>query len=154
MAGCHCVLPTRTGGTPSASLLDHNLSFVDSSLYWVTASSHGEANFLIAIINSNALYQLVEPLMPKGQFGARHLHKHLWKLPIPRYDEGVQLHRDLAQSGEAAAAGVQVVLAKLREERGDKLTVTIARREIRKWLRESDEGAAVERLVGELLGGR
>ena len=43
-----------------------------------------------------------------------------------------------------SAAGVQVVLAKLREERGDKFTVTIARRQIRKWLRNSDEGAAVE----------
>ena len=63
------------------------------------------------------------------------------------------LHRNLASAGEAAAAGVQVVLAKLREERGDKLTVTIARRDIRKWLRSSKEGAAVERLVGELLGG-
>ena len=26
--------------------------------------------------------------MPKGQFGARHLHKHLWKLPIPEFDPG------------------------------------------------------------------
>ena len=64
------------------------------------------------------------------------------------------LHRNLAQAGEAAAAGVQTSpQAKLREQRGDKLTVTIARREIRKWLRSSKEGAAVERLVGELLRG-
>ena len=26
---------------------------------------------------------MVTPLMSKGQFGARDLHKHLWKLPIP-----------------------------------------------------------------------
>ncbi len=24
--------------------------------------------------------------MPKGQFGARDLQKHLWKLPIPEFD--------------------------------------------------------------------
>ena len=42
----------------------------------------------------------------------------------------------------------------LRQERGDGLTVTIARRELRKWLRASAEGAAVERTVGRLLGGK
>ena len=32
------------------------------------------------------------------------------------------------------------------------MTVTIARRELRKWLRASDEGQAVEDVVGRLLG--
>ena len=32
------------------------------------------------------------------------------------------------------------------------MTVTIARRELRKWLRESAEGQAVEDVVGRLLG--
>ena len=38
--------------------------------------------------------------------------------------------------------------------RNSRLTVTIARREIRKWLRESAEGQRVEEVVGELLGDR
>ena len=141
-------------GIPTASLVGNSQAFIDSGVYWLSCENMSEANYLLAIINSETSYEAVMPLMAKGQFGARHLHKHMWKLPIPEYDEGVQLHRDLTTAGEAAAAGVQVVLAKLREERGDKLTVTIARREIRKWLRESKEGKAVERLVGELLGGR
>ena len=41
-------------------------------------------------------------------------------------------------------------LANLRQDRGA-LTVTIARRELRKWLRESTEGKAVEEAVRELL---
>ena len=32
-------------------------------------------------------------------------------------------------------------------------TVTLVRREVRKWLRESAEGQRVEGVVGELLGG-
>ncbi len=36
---------------------------------------------------------------------------------------------------------------------GHNLTVTIARRELRKWLRASPEGQAVEKAVGRLLGG-
>lgn len=40
-----------------------------------------------------------------------------------------------------------------RHSRGNhsKVTVTIARRELRKWLRESREGRAVEEAVTELL---
>ncbi len=139
-------------GVPTAALLSDPIEIVDYKLYWIGVRNPPEAHYVLSIINSDCLYNAVMPLMPKGQFGARDLMKHLWKLPIPEYDEGVPLHRNLASAGEAAAAGVQVELAKLREERGDKLTVTIARREIRKWLRSSKEGAAVERLVGELLG--
>ena len=138
-------------GAPTAARVNEADALIDFTLFWIGVTQANEANFLLSIINSETMYEALAPLMPKGQFGARHVQKHLWKLPIPRYDEGIPLHRDLAAVGEAAAAGVQVELAKLREERGDKLTVTIARREIRKWLRESEEGGAVERLVGELL---
>ena len=141
------------GGRPTASIVNDSSALIDSSLYWVTCLTTTEATFLMAIINSETSYEAVMPLMAKGQFGARHLHKHMWKLPIPMYDEGFPLHRNLASASEAAAAGVQLELAKLREQRGDKLTVTIARREIRKWLRSSAEGKTVERLVGKLLGG-
>ena len=34
-----------------------------------------EAYYLLAIINSDALYEAVTPLMPKGQFGSRDLDK-------------------------------------------------------------------------------
>ena len=43
-------------------------------------------------------------------------------------------------------------LGNLRQLYPDRLTVTIARREIRRWLRESAEGKRVEEVVGELLG--
>ena len=110
-----------------------------------------EANYLLAIINSQALYGAVIPLMSKGQFGARDLHKHLWKLPIPEFDPGNGQHTDIAKAGEAAARGAAQQLAQLREQR-EKVTVTVVRRELRRWLRESAEGKAVERVVGRLLG--
>ena len=141
-------------GEPTAALLLDATAVVDHKLYWMPAVDVAEANYLLAIINSQSLAESVNTLTTPNWSGkTRDLHKHLWKLPIPEYDEGFPLHRNLAQAGEAAAAGVQLELAKLREQHGDKLTVTIARREIRKWLRSSKEGAAVERLVGELLGG-
>ena len=139
-------------GAPTAAIVTDSDAIIDYTGFWFACVNSAEANYTLSLINSDFLYAAIEPLMAKGQFGARHVQKHLWKLPIPEYDEAIPLHRNLAQAGEAAAAGVQTVLNQLREQRGDMLTVTIARRDIRKWLRESKEGKAVERLVGELLG--
>ena len=75
---------------------------------------------------------------------------HLWKLPIPEFDSSIGLHVEVSEAGKTAAAGGAKQLERLRQER-DRLTVTIARRELRKWLRASDEGKAVEDGVGRLL---
>ena len=72
-------------GAPTAALIQGNESLVDYTLFWIACSDIQEANYLLAIINSQALYEAVASLMPKGQFGARHLEKHLWKLPIPEF---------------------------------------------------------------------
>ena len=140
-------------GEPTAGLLEGSATLVDHLLYWIPCKDMYEANYLLAIINSDALQAAVKPLMSKGQFGARDLHKHLWKLPIPEFDPARELHAAIAKAGATTAAGAKRKLDELRELRGDKLTVTIARRELRKWLRDSTEGEAVENSVGKLLAG-
>ena len=155
-------------GQPTAAVLADDDALIDETLYWITCKNTGEANYLLAIINSIGLYDAVSGLMSKGQFGARHLHKHLWKLPIPEYDPAVALHAELAGAGEAAARGAADRLAGLRAEyrqrrddwdargrrgREPALTVTIARRELRHWLRATPEGAAAEAAVSRLLAG-
>ena len=140
-------------GAPTAALIQGSESLVDYTLFWIACGDMQEANYLLGIINSQALYEAVASLMPKGQFGARHLEKHLWKLPIPEFDAGNTLHAEVSEAGKAAARGATEHLASLRRTR-DRITVTIARREIRKWLRESQEGKAVEKAVGELLAGK
>ena len=122
-------------------------------MFWVACKNADEANYLLAIINSQKLYDSVKSLMPKGQFEARHLHKHLWKLPIPEFDPAQERHATIANSGATAVAGAEAKLNELREQRGDKLTVNIARRELRIWLGASSEGKAVETAVGRLLAG-
>ena len=150
-------LPVRlvyaSSGQPTAALVEDSRLLVDYTLFWVACKDVEEGNYLLAIINSDALYKEVQPMMPKGQFGARHVQKHLWRLPIPEYDPGDQLHLDIAQAGASAATGAADQLAALRKTRGDHLTSTIARRELRKWLRASDEGKAVESAVARLLAG-
>ena len=139
-------------GAPTASLMTDETSIVDYTLYWLTCQTKEEAHYLTTIINSGVLYEKLEPMMPKGQYGARHVQKHLWRLPIPEFDGGDSLHVSIAGAGRQAAAGAERELRNLRR-RYPRLTVTIARREIRKWLRESVEGKRVEEVVGLLLGG-
>ena len=137
-------------GVPTAAVLSDDEAVIDHKLFWITCQNAEEADYLLAVINSDVLYELVKPVMSKGQFGARDLQKHLWKLPIPEFDPGDPLHNALSRAGRAAAEGAARELAALRQTR-PKLTVTVARRELRKWLRESEEGTEVEWAVKELL---
>ena len=150
---CHRPIRVVYGGwgAPTAALLQDDDVIVDYKLFWIACKDAEEANYLLAIINSDTLYEMVTPLMSKGQFGARDLQKHLWKLPIPEFDPEDSLHTAVSKAGEAASVGAADQLAQLHEER-DRVTVTIARRELRKWLRNSPEGQAVENAVTKLLG--
>ena len=127
-----------SSGQPTAAILDEDSGLVENVLFWVPCTGIEEANYLLAIVNSEALYESVSGLMPKGQFGARHLHKHLWNLPIPEFDPAEELHVVIAEAGVMAAARAKTILDHLREQRGDDLTVAIVRRELRAWLRTSD----------------
>ena len=143
-------------GAPTAALLHEDDAIVDYKLFWVTCRDAQEAYYLLAIINSDALYEMVTPLMSKGQFGARDLQKQLWKLPIPEFDPRMRYTPSYPRLAEWRQRERLSDWPELREDRGE-VTVTIARREIRKWLRESEEGKAVEEAVGALLankGGR
>ena len=143
------------GGEPTAAILNDAAELVDETLYWVACRDVDEANYLLAIINSQALATAVNRYTTPNWSGkTRSLHKHLWRLPIPEYDGSNAEHRALAEAGAAAAQGAQARLGEAREERasrGARLTVTIARRELRAWLRTSPEGVAVEAGVGALL---
>ena len=138
-------------GAPTAALLHEDDAIVDYKLFWIACRDAREAYYLLAIINSDTLADAVNKYTTPNWSGkTRDLQKHLWKLPIPEFDAGKPLHVEVSEAGDAAAQGVARQLAQLRQDRGD-VTVTIARRELRKWLRESTEGKAMEEAVGELL---
>ncbi len=138
-------------GQPTAAIIEAHDTIVDYTLFWTLCRDNQEAHYVLAIINSRALYETAKPLMAKGQFGARHLQKHLWKLSIPEYDTTNRLHQKIATAGQAAASGAAQQLNALRQERGAAVSTTIARRELRRWLAQSDEGKQVETLVKQLL---
>ncbi len=149
----HPVVFYASSGRPTAAV-GFGSSTVESTLYWIECTDWTEACYIAAVINSEFLNQHLKPLMPKGQFGARHVQKHLWRLPIPEFDSDESLHLEIAEAGADAAVGAESVWREIEAERraaGKSVSVTIARREIRAWLAESAEGKRVEALVERLL---
>ena len=141
-----------SGGQPTATLLTDVNALLDKRLYWITCKDTQEANYLLAIINSDTLATAVNQYTtPNWAGNTQDLQKHLWKLPIPEFDAGDVRHQAVAEAGARAASAANDRLSQLRQQFGERLTVTITRRELRKWLRASAEGAAVEGVVESLL---
>ncbi len=139
-----------SSGRPTAAIISDPTAVIENSLYWVSCDSEQEALYLLAIINSDALRKRVEPLMPKGQFGARHLHKHLWKLPIPAFDPANADHIEVSEAGAAAEKAAERELKTIIAD-NEQTTVTAIRKEIRSWLDTSPAGNSVEGAVENLL---
>ena len=144
-----------TSGRPTAAVLLSPNSLADTKLYWVKCETLEEAHYLAVIINSDTLEQAVQKFMPKGQFGARDLHKHLWRLPIPTYDPADHHHATLAKLGSQLATEAATHLATIRTTRAANnkpTTITVARRELRQWLSTHPPAQQVEQLVARLIG--
>ena len=140
-----------SAGEPTAAIIAESDAIIDYKLFWATCKDEQEAHYVLAIINSRTLYKAAQSLMSKGQFGARDLQKHLWKLSIPEYDATNHLHQKIAMAGQTAASGTIQQLQNLYNQRGDTVSTTVVRRELRGWLAQSDEGKQVETLVKRLL---
>lgn len=170
-----------SAGRPTAALLPDRDAIIDTTLYWVPCVSLEEAMYLVAIINSTAMYERVAPLMSKGAFGPRHVEKQIWRvgggerdlhkqpfrLGIPEYDPEDRLHAALAAASTEAAAEAHRVLRNVRISRQPRddfglygaivpaaavpVSGTVARREIRDWMATAPIQQLVEDLVGRLL---
>ena len=139
-----------TSGRPSAAVIKDDRSIIDTKLYQVTCRGISEANYLIAIINSDILAASVKPFCGTNwSHKIRDLHKHLWKLPIPEYDSRISLHRRLSRLGRDAAKEASEFLAP-----DPNVTPRKARELMRhEWQPTSKVAARIEQAVAELLRG-
>ena len=142
-----------SSGQPTAAVCEDEDAIIDYTLFWVQCDTIAEARYLTGVINSRVLRERVEPLMPKGQWGSRHVQKHLWKLPIPRFDPGDPAYLEVAVTADAATRGAGAVLDAKRSSlpNGTALTSRAARGSVREWLQMSQEGRAVEEAVASIF---
>jgi hypothetical protein len=127
----------------AAALITDPQVVVEHAVYWAAVATEVEGRYLVGILNSPSLTDLVRPLMSYGK-DERHIDKHVWKLPIPTYDPANDRHLEISRlSGE------------LTDEFGDTVFrsrnfVTI-RRDLRAELAKNEKGRRLNDLVIELL---
>ena len=140
------VIFTASGTLPAAAVLPDHHSIVEHKLYWSPVHSQSEADYLLAILNSETARGLVEHLQSRGQWGARDFDKVMFTLPIPRFDASNPLHKKLAK----AAAHAEEVAATVPMKENTHFIK--ARQLIRAALQEDGIAAKIDDLVAQLLG--
>ena len=138
------VIYNTAGMHLAAARLNDAQGIVTSNLYWCTVNSDAEAQYLCCVLNSPVTTEFVRPLMSYGK-DERHIHKHVWKLPIPEYDASQSALSRLAELGaqsEAIAATLPI-----REE----VHFSAQRRDIRNQLSSSHISEEIDQLVYEIL---
>ena len=73
---------------------DRSRIIIDQTLYWYLADSEEEAIYLVGILNSDAIRNLIRDFQPEGSFGKRHIHTLPYKL-IPLYDANESTHLEV-----------------------------------------------------------
>ena len=139
-----------TSGKLTAAIIDDPKVIIDSKLFWIPVQSRKEAEYLTGILNTTAAYQATAPYMSQGLMGARDVHKHVWNLPIPSYDDKNPSHRNIAKLASKTMEKVQKELDRIGK-RNAKFTLSRARTEARKIVSTCRPGRELEKEVTKLL---
>jgi hypothetical protein len=117
------------------------------TLHYYDTNDVGEAFYLVSILNSSILDELIKPMQSKGSFGERDICKKLFEYPVPKYDSAKPIHKRLSELGMKATNVAQENLPQILKEHGydEKLRergvllpqeVATVRRELRERLRD------------------
>ena len=138
------VVYAKSGTLPAATIVEDLSAVLDHVLYWA-ATGKREAQYLTAILNSEAARSRVAAMQARGQWGARHFDKLMFELSIPLFDVDDPLHQDLATAAKRAAS----VAAKVPLKEG--MYFVTARKHIRTALHDHGIAQEIEDLVTRLL---
>ena len=110
------VLCPTSGDIMRAARARSGEAVADSTLYWYRTRTSREAGYLTVLLNTNCLQHAYTSARESG----RHFHLHPWrKVPIPRYDATVPLHREIAElCTQAEKVAARTVNAELEAARG------------------------------------
>jgi hypothetical protein len=86
--------------------------YADYNTYWAAARSESEAHYLVSILNSRKINEIVKPFQSMGLMGERDICKKILEIPIPEYDKADSTHKRLAEISASAAAKVRELIQK------------------------------------------
>ncbi|WP_244564432.1 N-6 DNA methylase [Rhizobium sullae] len=139
------IVYNRAGMHLMAAKVKEPRAIIASGLYWASMETEEEADYLCAVMNAPVTTEMVRPFMSYGK-DERDIHKHVWEVPIPKYDPEIASHRRLSELGKSAE---EIVAAFPIDP---DLHFAATRRHIRAHLEATGEGQEINELVFELLG--
>ncbi|WP_447983764.1 N-6 DNA methylase [Nitrospira sp. Nam74] len=102
----YLVLYNRSGTNVSAACIDRRslaLPFVvDCTLHWLSCSVLAEADYLVAVLNAEAVNEAIKPFQSMGLLGERDIYNKVLDLPFPEYDSSQPTHVALSDLGAEA----------------------------------------------------
>lgn len=134
-----------SGANLCAAKLEDSRCLVQSGLNWTGLTTDDEADYLIAILNSTKMTELVKPFMAFGQ-SERHFGNDMWQVGIPTFEETDPVHMAVVRIGRE--------LEKLAKKHPPDLSKYFAteRTRIRKVLAATEEMDKLNQLVEQLVG--
>jgi hypothetical protein len=120
----------------------------DCTTFYSCLGSPPEASFLAAVLNAPAVDKAIKASQARGLWGARHVHKKVLDLPIPKFDAESNAHRRLAEIGETCAKRVNEWIA--AGGPGQTRSIGLLRSRVRQMLK--DELAEIDSIVKPMLG--
>ncbi|WP_247750756.1 MULTISPECIES: N-6 DNA methylase [unclassified Rhizobium] len=139
------IVYNRAGMHLMAAKLKEPRAIIASGLYWAAMDTEHEADYLCAVMNAPVTTEMVRPFMSYGK-DERDIHKHVWEVPIPKYDPENTLHRRLSELGRKAEG----IVASFPIDIDVHFSAT--RRHIRGHLNATVEGQEINELTFELIG--
>ncbi|MFN5978835.1 MAG: SAM-dependent DNA methyltransferase, partial [Pseudanabaena sp.] len=94
------ILYATSGMHICSARLSNRQAIIDSNLYWATTESLEESYYLCSILNAEITTLETRPLMSYGK-DERHIHKHVWQLKIPKFNQKSKLHLEISKIGKA-----------------------------------------------------
>ena len=137
-----------SGTYPAAVLLENKRGIIDSSLYYAVVKTKQEGLYLEGILNSNSLMNRIQSLQAQGQWGARHISRHLLKPYFPQYDSKNPLHQKIVDCAQ------QIKKIVLSVPLDSSWKFQKSRQQIRKKIQEAERGTLwkqLNQLVNTLL---
>ena len=142
------VLYPTSGDIMRAARVRPGEAVADSTLYWYQARTTKEAAYLTVLLNTSSLQHAYTSARESG----RHFHLHPWrKVPIPRYDDAIPLHREIAElCAPAEKIAARIVAAKLEAGTGKGHQPTLSKA-VRNALVNDGISATMDECVRRLL---
>ena len=141
------VLCPKSGDIMRAARTHVGSAVADDTLYWYRARTTHEARYLTVLLNTSCLQHAYASAKESG----RHFDLHPWRMvPIPRYDETIALHREIAAlCTRAEKIAARTVTAEL-ETAPDRGQVTLSKA-VRNALANDGIAAAMDECARRLL---